>query len=247
MDCVLRVEGLAVEVGGRRVLRGVSIEAGPGELHVIVGPNGAGKSTLLNAIMGLPRYRLVGGRVVVGGVDVTGKPAYERARMGIALAHQIPPALKGLTLRELAAAMRRLYGASEEAGWASRVLGIEGLMDRPLFAGMSGGERKRVELYLTVLQKPRLALLDEPDSGVDIETLERVEELLEGLKRRGVTVLLVSHTIHMLERLSERGVIDRVHVMVSGRIAASGPPGDVLGLLKERGFQGVAGGSLGGG
>ena len=237
---MLRVEDLAVEIEERRILENVSLEAGPGELHVIIGPNGAGKSTLLNTIMGLRRYRVVGGRILLQGEDITGRPVYERARMGVALAHQFPPALKGLTLRGLVSAMERVYGSAREVEWAAEILDVEKFMDRPLFACMSGGERKRVELYLTVLQRPRVALLDEPDSGVDIETLERIEELLAGLRERGVLVLLVSHTMYMLEKLADRGAIDRVHVMVAGRLVASGPPGEVFEELRRAGFQGIA-------
>ncbi|KSW10725.1 hypothetical protein CF15_08040 [Pyrodictium occultum] len=237
---MLSAENLHVDVGARTVLRGVSLEAGPGELHVIVGPNGAGKSTLLNTLMGLSRCHVRKGRIIFKGRDVTREPLYRRARMGLALAHQIPPGLRGLTLRELVSAMERLYGSAREVEWAAEILDVKEFMDRPLFTGMSGGERKRVELYLTVLQRPQVALLDEPDSGVDIDTLERIERLLIELRRRGVTVILVSHTLYMLEKLAGHGAIDRVHVLLEGRVAASGPPGPLLHALREGGFHGLA-------
>ncbi|ALL01798.1 putative ABC transporter related protein [Pyrodictium delaneyi] len=240
---MLSVRDLVVEVEGRRILQGISMDIGPGELHVIMGPNGAGKSTLLNTIAGLRHYKVVSGSIIFQGINIVNKPLYERARSGIVLAHQFPPALKGLTLRELVSAMERIYGSARDVEWAADILDVKKFMDRPLFVGMSGGERKRVELYLTILQRPRVALLDEPDSGVDIETLERIEEVLVELKKRGVLVLLVSHTMYLLERLAARNIIDNVHVIVAGRLAASGDPKKIFEMLKEAGFQGIAEGA----
>jgi len=230
---LLEVVDLHAGVDDKEIVRGVDLKVDRGEVHVIMGPNGSGKSTLLSAIMGLPRVRIFGGRIVFDSVDVTDKPCYERAKMGIALAHQSPPAIRGVRLRDIASAILKAYGCSDCIA-LSKILNIENLLDRDLFVGFSGGEKKRVELYLVMLQAPKLALLDEPDSGVDVESVESIARAVEAMKMRGTSIILVTHTGMITSRLSR---IDRVHVLIDGRIAYSGYPDEVLPIIMKFGYR----------
>jgi Fe-S cluster assembly ATP-binding protein len=164
------LEAVSVCVDDRIIVRDVSLNINPAELHVIMGPNGVGKSTLLAAIMGLSHVQVCGGRILFNGVDITRLPSYERAKLGISLAHQVTPTFRGVRFLEVAKAISSRFNTD----WRSlaSLLRVEGLLLRDLFHGFSGGERRRAELYLALLQNPKLLLLDEPDSGVDVDTLE---------------------------------------------------------------------------
>ncbi len=235
---MLEVRGLRVVVSGSEVVRGVDLRVGRGEVHVIMGPNAAGKSSLLAAIAGLRRYKVVSGKVLFEGRDVTYLPPDERARLGIALAHQIPPVIKGVRVRDVVTALVRKYGVGNSGSLAS-LLRVGELMDRYLFLGFSGGERKRLELYLTSLQRPKLAMLDEPDSGVDVDSLSSIAEAIAELVRLGSSVLLVTHTGYILERLSKLCDVDYAHVMVRGRIVYSGLADEVVPLIMKHGYSGA--------
>jgi len=230
---VLSVENLHAGVDSREIIKGVSFEAGEGEVHIVMGPNGSGKSTLLSAIMGLPRVKVFSGRILFNGVDITSKPCYERAKLGIALAHQSPPEIKGVKFRDVASAILKIYGCSDCTP-LSKILNVEKLLDRDLFVGFSGGEKKRAELYLVMLQSPKLALLDEPDSGVDVESVENIARAIELLRNRGTTIILVTHTGMIASRLSR---IDRVHILIDGRIVYSGYPDEVLPVIMKFGYR----------
>jgi len=230
---LLIVRDLTVCIDGRRIIENTNLEVSSGELHVIMGPNGSGKSTLLSAIMGLPRVRVCGGSITFNGTDVTDKPAYERARMGIALAHQNPPALKGVKFSEIARALIESCGCSDYT-LMSKMLNVDELLHRDLFVGFSGGERKRAELYLVMLQKPKLALLDEPDSGVDVESMGLIANAIDYLVSRGSSVILVTHSGTILSKLSR---INTVHIMIGGRVVYSGYPDDVLPIVMKFGYK----------
>ena len=233
---LLEVKGLVVEVHGRKVLRGVDLRIGEGEIHVVMGPNAAGKSSLLASIMGLSKYRVVSGKILFNGEDVTYKPSFERALKGIALSYQIPPPIKGLKVKDFVSAMLSKYKCSGDY-FIAKMLGVDYLMDRYLFVGFSGGERKRMELYITLLQNPRLAMLDEPDSGVDIESINRIVDAINILVERRTSILLVTHTGHILSKLMEKRDIDTVHLMMEGRIQFSGIPDEVIPLVFKYGYK----------
>lgn len=205
----------------------------PGEVHVVMGPNGSGKSTLLAAIMGLRHVSICGGRIIYYGDDITEIPSYERAKRGISLAHQHSPEIKGVKLRDISLAMAKKYGCSDCTMLAKTLL-VDGFMNRDLFVGFSGGEKKRTELFLVLLQNPRLALLDEPDSGVDIESIELIARSIENMRSRGTAVILVTHQGAIAERLSR---IDKVHVLIDGRLAYTGSPDVVLPIITKLGFR----------
>lgn len=217
----------------KRIVDGVSLVVEPGEVHIVMGPNGSGKSTLLSAIMGLGHTKVCGGRVLFEGIDVTYMPSYERAKLGIALAHQNPPEIKGVKLRDVAQAMVKKHGCSDCMLIAKTLL-VEDFMSRDLFVGFSGGEKKRTELFLVMLQRPKLAMLDEPDSGVDVESVNLIARSIEMLRARGTAVILVTHLGVIAERLSR---IDKVHVLVQGRIAYSGSPDVVLPVIMKFGYK----------
>ncbi len=233
---LLEVKNLVVEVHGRRVLRGVDLRIGEGEVHVIMGPNAAGKSSLLASIMGLSKYHIVSGKVLFEGEDITHKPSFERALKGIALSYQIPPQIKGLKVKDFVSAMLSKYKCSGDY-FIAKMLEVEYLMDRYLFVGFSGGERKRMELYITLLQNPKLAMLDEPDSGVDIESINRIVDAINVLVERKTSILLVTHTGHILNKLMDKRDIDVVHLMMNGKIEFSGIPDEVIPLVFKYGYK----------
>ncbi|MEM0000722.1 MAG: ABC transporter ATP-binding protein [Desulfurococcaceae archaeon] len=220
-------------VEGKKVVEGISLVVEPGEVHIIMGPNGSGKSTLLSAVMGLRHVSVCGGKILFNGRDITDMPSCERAKLGIALAHQNPPEVKGVKLRDVASAMVKKHGCSDCMLLAKTLL-VEEFMSRDLFVGFSGGEKKRTELFLVMLQNPKLAMLDEPDSGVDVESIELIARSIEMLRARGTAVMLVTHLGVIAERLSR---IDKVHVIVHGRIAYSGFPDEVLPVVMKFGYR----------
>jgi len=230
---MLEIKDLHVSIDDKIIVKGLDLNVGEGEIHVIMGPNGSGKSTLLSTIMGLPRYRVVKGRIVFNGVDITDKPCYERAKLGIALAHQSPPGIRGVKLRDIASAILKMYGCSD-CVTLSKALNIEHLLDRDMFVGFSGGEKKRVELYLVMLQSPKLALLDEPDSGVDVESIESMARVVEYMVMRGTSIVIVTHTGMITNKLSR---IDRVHILMDGRIVYTGYPDEVLPIIMKFGYK----------
>lgn len=233
---LLEIEDLVVEVHGRRVLHGVNLRIGKGEVHVIMGPNAVGKSSLLASIMGLSKYHIISGQILFEGEDITRKPSFERALKGIALSYQIPPQIKGLKVKDFVSAMLSKYKCGEHY-FIAKMLGVEYLMDRYLFVGFSGGERKRMELYITLLQNPKLAMLDEPDSGVDIESINKIVDAISVLAERKTSILLVTHTGHILNKLIDKRDIDVVHLMMNGKIEFSGIPDEVIPLVFKYGYK----------
>lgn len=230
---LLILDSVSVCIGDRVVVKNVNLSVGYGELHAIMGPNGVGKSTLLAAIMGLSHARICGGKLLFNGVDITNMPSYERAKLGISLAHQVTPTFRGVRFLELARAVANKFNSD----WRSlaSVLRVEDLLGRDLFHGFSGGERRRSELYLALLQKPKLALLDEPDSGVDIDTLELIAKLVDNLvEDKRASAILVTHSGAILNKLSR---VTKVHVMVNGTIAYTGDPSQVIPIILRYGYR----------
>ncbi|HDD33528.1 MAG TPA: ATP-binding cassette domain-containing protein [Thermofilaceae archaeon] len=229
---LLKLENLHVKVGGREVVRGVNLEVDRGEVHVLLGPNGSGKSSLLKAVMGLPGYIVSRGEILFEGRDLSQLKPYERARLGIAMAHQNPQPI-GVKLSYIIKEMIKIYGSSISD---LNDLGLGELVYRELHKGFSGGESKRVELALTILQRPKLALLDEPDSGVDIESMKIVGKAVNMLIERGAAVVLVTHTGAIAEYLKR---VDRAHVMIDGRLVTSGELFELLKVLRYKGYSGL--------
>ncbi|HTK60064.1 MAG TPA: Fe-S cluster assembly ATPase SufC [Candidatus Baltobacteraceae bacterium] len=223
----LKIENLKVARDGKEIVKGVSFEVKKGEVHALMGPNGSGKSTLANAIAGHPSFAVTEGRVRVDGVDVTASAPHERAKAGLFLSMQATPEIPGVTLSNF---LRTAYNAVKEAPLsvlefhALLQARMEDLKIDPLFArrhlnaGFSGGEKKRAEVLQLSVLDPAYAVLDETDSGLDIDALKIVTDGLARLRGPRIGILVISHNPKMLEALSP----DVVHVMKDGRIVAEG-------------------------
>ena len=230
-ETLLSVENLAVEIGERQVLSSVSMEIGAGSLAVLMGANGSGKSTLGLTLAGHPRYRVTGGSARLAGRDLLAMNVEQRARAGLFLSFQAPPDIAGvknnLFIRTAVNAVREARGETPldafdflgEARAAAGRLGLpDAMLNRPVNDGFSGGERKRNELLQLSLLKPRLAILDEIDSGMDVDGVRAVVELVQRLRAQGTSFLVVSHYLQLIESLQP----DSVMRLDQGRIVEQG-------------------------
>ena len=236
----LVVEDLRVSVGGTEILRGVDLTARSGEVHVVMGPNGSGKSTLSHVLMGRPGYQVTGGRVSLDGTDLLALPAWRRAQAGLFLAMQYPIEVPGVSLLDVlsesmtAAGKGRAGVAVALRTEAARVGFDESFLDRPLNVDLSGGERKRNEIVQMGVLAPRFAILDEIDSGLDVDALRAVAKRVEAAtSETGVGVVAITHYTRLLTELRA----DRVHVLSKGRIVASGGP-ELADELERTGYAG---------
>ncbi|MEW6071857.1 MAG: Fe-S cluster assembly ATPase SufC [Planctomycetota bacterium] len=241
---MLKIENLHVAVEGKEILRGIDLTIAPGEIHALMGPNGSGKSTLAFMLAGREGYEIRAGSVAYDGRDLLAMPPEERAREGVFLAFQYPveiPSVAGMYFLRADLNARRKHRGEEEldaieflALVRARMaeLGMdESLLERSVNAGFSGGEKKLHEVLQMSILDPRLAILDETDSGLDIDALRTVAEGVNRLKRADRSVLVVTRYQRLLDHL----VPDRVHVVVGGRVVRSG--GSELALeLEERGY-----------
>lgn len=196
---ILEVEGVGISLGGRRILNDLTMEFREHRVHAIVGPNGAGKSTLASVIMGLGGYTEFDGDVVFEGESLRGLPLDERARRGITMAWQEPARFEGLKVRDFIRAGAKDKRDEDCRGALDRVgLDPDRYYARAVDKTLSGGERKRIELASILVVEPRLVLMDEPDSGIDVEALDRMFEAIRFLKDRGSTVILITHSMTVL-------------------------------------------------
>ncbi|HEY6006749.1 MAG TPA: ABC transporter ATP-binding protein [Geobacteraceae bacterium] len=240
---MIEVEGLTVSIGGKRILREVNLRIEAGSVVVLFGPNGCGKTSLLKTIMGGEEYRVEAGRILFKGEDINGLAIDERARRGIGMAFQRPPAVRGVKLGEvlrICAEKRRHRDEGELSGLA-RQLNLADFLGRDLNLGFSGGEIKRSELLQLMGQEPSFIMLDEPDSGVDLVNIDLVgraiNELLEKEKAAAQRVragLIVTHSGHILDYVNA----DRAYVMLDGTVFCSGNPRDLLEDIRTKGYEG---------
>jgi Fe-S cluster assembly ATP-binding protein len=241
---MLQVENLHVQVEGRPILQGVDLVVQPGEVHAIMGPNGSGKSTLAHVLAGRDGYAVTAGRVLYRGRDLLDMPPEERAREGVFLAFQYPVEIPGVSntyfLRAAVNALRRHRGLEELDGMdflalLRQKLALihvdQDLLNRPVNEGFSGGEKKRNEIFQMAVLEPSLAILDETDSGLDIDSLRLVADGVNALRSPERSMVLVTH----YQRLLGYIVPDRVHVLVDGRIVKSGDRSLAL-ELEETGY-----------
>jgi len=213
---ILKLENLTVSIDEKIIVKNVNLEIEKGELHVIIGPNGSGKTTLLASIIGLSYVKIFGGKIIFEGKDITNLPSYERAKMGISLAFQNVPRFRTLKLEEIVNEISKKFNSDKKE--LISTLKIENLLSRNLFYEFSGGERKRVEFFLSLLQNPKILLLDEIDSGVDIDTINIFAKIINDLIDKEITIILVTHYGNILEKLKK---ITKVHLMVNGSIVLS--------------------------
>lgn len=236
----LEIEGIHVRVNGELVLRGVTLRVPRSSVVVLMGPNGSGKSTLAYAVMGHPRYRVERGRILLDGDDVTGLKPEERALKGLFLAFQSPPTVEsvkvGTLIREALARRGFPFSEAEVIALLERVGLNRSYLLRGVHDGFSGGERKRMELAQALALKPRFIVMDEPDSGLDVEGVKLLASEVAGLAESGAAVLVITHNPRTAEILAP----DKVAVLVSGRIAAEGGL-ELAREIGERGYEVVAG------
>lgn len=231
----LEIAGLTASIGGLDILKGVDLTVPLGEVHALMGPNGSGKSTLCHVLTGKPGYQ-VGGSARLGGRELLGAPVEARARMGLGQAFQYPVEVPGVTLRDFMIEV----GASLQGDFLSRVeseavrLGVETFLDRPLNQGLSGGERKRVELFQLVMLRPTVMVLDEIDSGLDVDAVREVAQAVEEVRAPGVGALIITHYSRILQYLT----IDRIHVLGGGRVIRSGGR-ELADELEATGYESV--------
>ncbi|TCZ56662.1 Fe-S cluster assembly ATPase SufC [Roseicella aquatilis] len=244
---MLKIEGLTAEVEGKQILKGIDLEVPAGEIHAIMGPNGSGKSTLSYVLSGREGYEITGGAVTFNGVDLLAMEPEERAAAGLFLAFQYPVELPGvgnaLFLRTALNAVRKARGEPEldamqflkVARERLKALHIsEDMLKRGVNVGFSGGEKKRNEVLQMALLAPKLAILDETDSGLDIDALKIVSEGVNALRAPGFSALVITH----YQRLLDYIVPDKVHVLMGGRIVQTGGP-ELAKQLEESGYASV--------
>ena len=239
---VLVISGLHASVGGREILRGVDLEVRSGEVHAVMGPNGSGKSTLAHVLMGRDDYEITAGSVTIDGEELLGLSTHERAARGLFLALQYPVEVPGVRLGDFLEAAIRGKG-HEPDGLEARIdteaarLGVaRQFLERGVNVEFSGGEQKRAETLQLAVLKPKFAVLDEIDSGLDVDALRDVALRVEAMTTEdSLGVLAITHYARLLEELRPDGV----HVLMAGRVVARGGP-ELAAKLEETGYEGLA-------
>ena len=239
---MIEIKNLSVSVEGKGILHDVNLHIGRGETIVLFGPNGSGKTSLLKTIMGIPLYRLESGNIIFKGQEITKLSIDERARLGIGIVFQHPPAVRGVRLKDVLRICMEKSGTYREdriAGDADK-LNFTEFLDRDINLGFSGGEIKRSELLQLLAQNPEFTMFDEPDSGVDLVNINLVgrviNESLEKDKREDKRTkggLIITHAGYILDYVNA----DRAYVMLNGTVRCSGNPMDVLEDIRAKGYE----------
>jgi Fe-S cluster assembly ATP-binding protein len=235
---MLHIEDLHVKVGDKEVLHDINLHIEEGETHVLLGPNGSGKTTLLMTIMGFTNYAIMSGKIIFKGEDVTGLKAHERAQRGIGMLFQRPPTISGLKLGKMLTAISR--DKNEDIPDLAKSVHMDKFLERDINKGFSGGEIKRSEVLQLMIQNPDFVMLDEPESGVDLENISligtAIGSLLEKEKhliKRKKSGLVITHTGFILDYIDA----DKGHVMCDGEIKCHGNPREILKDIKLRGYK----------
>jgi Fe-S cluster assembly ATP-binding protein len=245
---MLEIQNLSVEVENKQILKNINMDIDSGEIVALFGPNGSGKTTLLMAIMGYEKYNITEGYIKFKGKDITELTIDQRVNLGIGMMFQRPPVVKGVTVKDL---IKMTSNIENHYADLSDRLNADAFLNRYLNDGFSGGEIKRSELLQLLALQPDLLLLDEPESGVDVENVELIGKTIndilhenltlenEGLtrkqmhERRKRSGLVITHTGHILEYVNA----DRAIVFIDGHIVCKGNPGEVLNMIKKNGFE----------
>jgi len=221
---LLTVKNLHASADGQSILKGIDLEINAGELHVLMGPNGAGKSSLANVVMGDPRFKVDEGQILFEGADITGEKTDARARRGLFLSFQTPEEVPGILLDSFLRAAKSALTGEDVKIFPFRKELREKMLDlgmdpsyaaRHLNVGFSGGEKKKSEIFQMSVLNPKLAILDETDSGLDVDAVKVVSESVRRYKSETNGILIITHITRILDKLP----IDYVHVMADGRIA----------------------------
>ena len=240
---LLQIENLHAHIEGKEILKGVNLSIELGEIHALMGPNGSGKSTLANVLLGHPSYTVTSGEILFQGTNILEADPEERAKLGMFLAFQYPVEVPGVTvgkfLKRSAEILRdgkETFNVSkfiEEIRATMDLMGIDrSFINRYLNEGFSGGEKKRMEILQMLLFQPKLAILDETDSGLDIDALRIVSQGVNRLRGDRFSSLIITHYQRILDHIKP----DKVHIMIDGRIALSGGP-ELVGELESHGYE----------
>ena len=242
MGNLLEIRNLTARAIDAEILNGIDLTIGSGEVHVIMGPNGAGKSTLGNTIMGDPRYEKTGGSILFKGTDITKETTDKIAKMGLFLSFQNPVEVPGISLSNfIRSALEqktgehiRLWDFKKTLMKTMEILQMDpSYADRDLNVGFSGGEKKKAEILQLLMLKPDLAILDETDSGLDVDAVRTVSQGVEAYKSQvGGALLIITHSTRILEALT----VDYTHVLVDGKIVAEGGS-ELVERINEEGFE----------
>lgn len=237
---LLKIENLHASAGEKPIINGINLEVFPGEVHVMMGPNGAGKSTIANVIMGHPTYAVTDGTITFDGENITEEATDARARKGLFLSFQQPEEIQGITVENfLRAAKTAITGEPVKALAFHREIGKimkeldmdESYAERYLNVGFSGGERKKNEIFQMLVLNPRLAILDETDSGLDVDAVKIVSKGINKYKNENNAILIITHNTKILDSISP----DFVHVLVNGKIVKTGDY-SLVNVINEEGF-----------
>ncbi len=246
---ILEIKDLHVQIGGKEILKGVNLKTGPGEVHAIMGPNGSGKSTLAYTLLAHPKYQVTSGDILLDGQSILGLTADERAKKGLFLAFQYPTEVSGVGyshfLRTSYNALSKAFGnqnrdvfltVREFQNYLKKNLDQVGLkqdfLSRYLNEGFSGGEKKRSEVLQMAVLQPTISILDEPDSGLDIDSVQAVAKAISQVSKKDSTVIVITHYARILKFLDK---LDYVHVMGQGRIVKDGPK-ELADELEQKGY-----------
>ena len=243
---LFEIKNLSVEIDGKEILNGLNLCINSGEVHALMGRNGSGKSTFSNAVMGHPAYKVKSGKILLDGTELNNLPTNDRAKLGLFLGFQYPLSIPGVTVANfLRQAIKSLKSEAISPKDFRKILyekmdilDIEhDFATRYINEGFSGGEKKRMEILQMALFEPRLAILDEPDSGLDIDSLKLVANSINAYKNShpSVGILLITHYQRLLEYIKP----DKVHVFVEGKIVESGGPELAL-KLEEKGYEWIS-------
>ncbi len=227
---ILEIKDLHVEIMNKEILNGINLEIEENEKIVLLGPNGSGKTTLLKAIMGLSPIKIIKGNIIFKGKDITNLPIDERAKLGIGMAFQFPPSIKGVRISDI---LNKFGLKKEDFNEIAKKFNfpIE-FFEREINIGFSGGEMKRIECMLLYIQKPKLALFDEPDSGVDIINLGVIGKSISTLLENNCSGIIVTHQGLILNYIE----VDKAYVLLNGKIACYGEPMEILKDISKEGY-----------
>jgi len=240
---MLEIKDLTVEVEEKEIVRDLNLNIEEGEVHVLFGPNGCGKTTLLMTLLGFPSYKVTKGSITFKGVDITNLPTNERVKLGMGMSFQHPPEIRGVKLGDMVniAQGRKEERIDEDVIALAKRLNISiDFLNRDVNLGFSGGEVKRSEILQLLAQAPDFIMFDEPDSGVDVENIELIGEIMSELldrkklpSKREKSGLIITHSGSIMHHIK----VDRAHVMLEGRIACSGMPDEITKNVMENGFE----------